>query len=730
MATNFHIGVQWVGNEYIIEIQSALVKPPLVHRQSVKDLTMDSMVHVYFTALSIWEYKYGIGAKEHPFGMTRGEIYTDMVLHNFEGPNWLKVNPPFRRGAREQALDKPDLGTWYGDILKDVDMARFPTVDRSYFQKFVWLDSSLRTGVPPLYALVMRRLSLFNYTQSDSEGPLAVASTTNLRPYKLPLLVRKYAQPVHKGLLDPALRRGIVNGIQVLNSVMGVNKFYGRVWYKYDVEDLLKTPFPGGSSSGLRKGRSEHVVEEGLRVRRVVNGLKRVQAPYAFSVADQYINAWKSGLEPEYPERCCKCAFKYEVYDAMWTFGEDRKKKYLKCREFFITHFVDFIISVQCQGFRVLLERGNTICIGLKWWYGGAHTFVTELGYGRKGVKYFGGDIRGQDYTTRHFLLQFFMISALVYFDRRSPDYKWFKKMVYQNADYIVAKLVNFFGDMWRFIIGTMPSGHFVTSHGNSWIFAVLWWAYVFGVHERNPRAKILVRVTDGWEIGKKYFIRFKVYGDNHNVALCEESRLYLDYNDFVAYMADIGITIHDIQYDVPLISQIDSMGNLRVIGLVFLKRYFIETIMDGKKYVIPYKRFMDTALKIVYGNSMRKNEYDVLLALNGLAWDTMGTNVYTYKVLLQIYEAVSMRVRVLNLAPLEVYLRTYDPSGTELEKRAKKIGIPVQDFFRFPSRKELAMRHVFIPSEHYYRKVPSMRGCLWSDELEGETYANEYPAG
>jgi len=717
-----------IENEYLVEISSQLFDPPLVHRQIVKVITLETMDEVYYTALSAWEYHFGIGGDHHPESLTRAGILFDMKLHQLEGPNWVKVHPPIKRNVREAASDLCEPDEWFKSMLKDVDVARFPARDRSYFAANVWYNETSKP-LASLEALVMRRLSLYNYTQSDAEGDLVVASTTNLRPYKLPALIKKYAQPVHLGLSDPFLRRCLVNGVNLMNNIMGVTEFYETLNFKYDFESFMTTPYPSTSSSGVRMGRNSVTTIDGVSIRQIVNGKKGVQAPYAFSVVNKYVEDIRKGIDVVYPERCCKVAFKYEIVDAMWTFGDKRVAKYLKCREFFIPHFVDFLISGMVHGYRMLLERGNTICIGLKWWYGGAHQFATELGYGRPDIHYFGGDVKGQDYSTHSYSLGLFTAAGIAYVNPSSPDYNVFMTMMRQNSAHLEAKFVNFVGNMWRWVVGTMPSGHWVTSHGNSWILAMYWWAYVYGVHERNPRARLLIRTKTGWAVSKKYFIRFKVYGDNHIVAMCESAMVYLSYMDFVDWMAGLNITIHDIQDDVPLISVPDVIGNLKVTGIVFLKRYLVETNVGGVKYVIPYKKFQDMAPKIVYGNTKRKNEYDILLALSGLAWDTMGTNIQVYKMLLGLYSAVKLRILELGMTPLEVYMKTYDTLGQDVVKRARKIAIPVEDFVRFPTRAELLQRHVYDEKGFTYRRVPSNTGCVWIDDLQGHTYKNKYTA-
>jgi len=648
------------------------------------------------------------------------------------GNNWVVSPPPFRRTIRASAQDLVPPPSWWETMLQDADVARFSRfVTRDDLVRSIWYGNRFGTtrqlSLEKLEYLVLRRLSLANYLGSDSVGPIVTSATDGLYPRKVPILIQKYAKDVHVAQNDPFIKKCLLGGVYLLPFIMGTYRYFGKQRFVYSEEELFRMPFPGTSSAGLRPGVSYNTSVGGVSVRVMYNGKKRLQAPYAFNRVAHYVEDVKSGRAPLYPEVCCKIAFKYEIVDSMWTAPAKRGEKYLKCREFFIPHFCDFIICVLVFGFRMMIERGNTICIGFKWWQGGAHTLATELGYGRDDITYGGGDIKGQDYTTPHYMLQLFIASTIPYVDPTSPDYELFLYMLRQAGDHLVAKFVNFDGAMWRWVIGTMPSGHYTTSHANSWILAVYWWAYVYGVHLRHPKARILVKVNETFGVNPKFFIRFKVYGDNHIVALSKNVRAYLSYMDFVTFVQGLGIVIHDIQSDVPLLSLPDGMGGLKVKGIVFLKRYLVETKFGNKKYILPYKQWTDMAPKIVWGNSPRRNEYDYACALAGLAWDSMGTNGYIYDVIKQLHSDILHRILTLGLTPYDVYMSTYVDGDEQIRKRSKKLGIPVEELVKFPTRKELLARHTYDLASHSYRRAPAPSGCLWSDDLPGCMLPNVY---
>jgi hypothetical protein len=731
MSKNFRIRVMSVDTGWYVEITSGIVKPPLVYTTVIKTIDEESLKDAYYSALTSWEKDFGIGQHNHTFSLTKNEMYTDMRLHAMCGNNWVVSPPPFRRNVRASSQDLIPPPDWWVTMLQNVDVARFPQISRDDFKRYVWFGNRFEeTRALPLSSLqflVTRRFSLANYLGADSIGPIVTSATDGLYPRKVPLLIGKYAKDVHIAQNDPFIRKCLLGGVHLLPNIMGTYRYFGTQVFVYSEEELFRMPFPGTSSAGLRPGASYNVGLGGHSVRVLYNGKKRLQAPYAFNRVASYINDFKIGKTPLYPEVCCKIAFKYEIVDSMWTHPDKRAEKYLKCREFFIPHFCDFVISVLVFGFRMMIERGNTICVGFKWWHGGAHTFATELGYGRDDITYGGGDIKGQDYTTPHYMLQLFIASTIPYIDPKSPDYELFMYMLRQAGDHLVAKYVNFDGAMWRWVIGTMPSGHYTTSHANSWILAVYWWAYVYGVHLRHPRARILVKVNGILGVNPIFFVRFKVYGDNHVVALSKNVRPYLCYADFVTFVEGLGIRIHDIQMDVPLLSVPDSMGGLKVKGIVFLKRYLVETNFGSKKYVLPYKQWIDIAPKIAWGNSPRRNEYDYACALAGLAWDSMGTNGYVYNVIAQLHAEIMARIFELGLTPYDVYMSTYVGNEEELRKRSKKLAIPESELVKFPTRKQLLQRHTYDIAAHSYRRAPASKGCLWSDDLPGLMLPNAY---
>jgi len=611
-------------------------------------------------------------------------------------------------------------------MLQDVDVARFPSFGREYLYRHVWygnrfdpLDSKpVFCGVPSLVALVLRRLSLANYCGGDGAGPMAEAATYNLYPLKIPMLLAKYGREVHKGVDDPFIRRTLNMGTQLMYSVMGTRPYWNTYNFEYSLYRLYEMSFPAGSSAGLREGRSSEVKFEGENVSLKANGSKLLQAPYAFNAVHLYIKRFLLGCPDKGPpERYCKIAFKYEVTDMMFKFGLEKLAAQLKCREFFIPHFTDFILNQLVFGFRNLVERGNTIKVGFKWWYGGAHVYATELGYPRKDIKYDTGDVKGQDYTTQQAALRMFAVTALLYINPGAPDYALYLYLLETQMDYLIAKLVNMFGNMWRWVVGTMPSGHFCTSHGNSWILAMYFWSYLCSVHLRNPLAKLLVRKNGQFVVGE-YFIRFPVYGDNHTLGACVKARKYISYDGFIDYVGSFGLVIHDIQRDVPLISVPSADGGVKVTGIVFLKRHLIEVKIGTRVQVLPYKTYYSTAVKIVFGNTIRVNDYDHMIALAGLAYDTMGTNLYVYKILVQLFSALHLKVVKEGGDSYASYMSALPQATGNVVKIMKKAQIEYSQLTAFPTIKTLVSMHVFDQGKSNFRVVPSRKGMVW-EELE-----------
>jgi len=360
-----------------------------------------------------------------------------------------------------------------------------------------------------------------------------------------------------------------------------------------------------------------------------------------------------------------------------------------------------------------------------------------ELGYPRKDICYGTADITGQDYSTHYYLIYMAAWASLLYIAPNSRDYKLYRYLLRKAVDAMIAKPVNFFGNMWRVVVGTVPSGHYLTSHINSYILAWLFWSYIYGVHIRNPQSKILQRCHDErnkpyFRVNSKYFIRFVDYGDNHITAISRNIVSLVNQKGFENYLAKFGYALHDCDYDIPLISQPDTAGDLKVRGIVFLKRYFIEIDVGGNKYVVPYKRYLDGACKIVFGNSPRNNICDYIIALIGMAWDYQGTNSVVHSQLTLLYFSALKEYRANNKVPLTVYMQDAymktERGFANVQKLIRKSQITELDMLRFPIQSELLDRHKFIPRNHCYRRVPKTNKLNIEDECNDDVYPNRFP--
>jgi len=737
MKNNFIVEILEDSELFRVKIQSNFLghEVPLKYETLIENVTEAILREVYLDAITEWEYNYGLGKYPHTGKLTFDQMRMDMRIHNLNFHNWVYTPPPFFRKALPQQTPLRAIEPYFYNMLEEIDLARFRNYPKRFFERYVWFGNRFVNPrpvveLPSLQALCLRRMSIANYAGSDRFGPICESATNQLFPLKIPILLSKYGKNVHKGLNDPFLRKSLNMGIHLLYSVMGTRKYFGTYKFKYSEDRMVQMPFPGDSSAGLRKGRNKIVKYETEDVKLCVNGTKKIMAPYSFAAVDNYIRKIQSGDTPPPPQRYWKLAFKYEVTDMMWKFGQKKIDAQNKCREFFLSHQTDFIIMTIVHGFRSLVERGNTIKVGFKFWHGGAHNFAAELGYPREDIIYNTGDIKGQDYTTHHFCLRLFSYTSLLYIDKESEDYELYLYLLEHCADYIVAKMVNMFANMWRWIVGTMPSGSYVTTTGNSFILAMYFWGYICSVHLRNPKAKLLIKSGKFYVVGN-YFIRFPVYGDNHVMAHCKSSAQYISYSSFIKYLEALSIVIHDIQENVPLISVPDSNGNLQIQGIVFLKRYLIAVQTPAGKYIVPYKRYIDVAAKIVFGNSMRVNNYDYMLALCGMAFDMTGTNRVVHNMLVHLYTGMVQKIKNENMMPYTEYMRslTIEQNENMTRKLSRKLAIPIEDFFSFPTLENLLSRHKYDESKFNYRRVPNKEGMSWDDDVAGHTYRNRHTA-
>jgi hypothetical protein len=350
---------------------------------------------------------------------------------------------------------------------------------------------------------------------------------------------------------------------------------------------------------------------------------------------------------------------------------------------------------------RMKFERGAMITIGISGWWGGWYQLATLLKYNNPDLFWVDGDVKALDKHIPDFMLYVYLSAGARYWawDSFNKHQRVFLKRIYLLLEYhMVNKITLQPGELWRMIIGVMYSGGPETSHGDSWIMAVIFYTYIefvilrYSEHEAVIRACLVAR-----------FIYIIVYGDDHIWCCPKRLRDIINAESFARFLKDIwGMELRDFREYEQLISEVDiATGVFRYKGPKFLKRYFIRSSDPGMAPIVPYKETLEPLLKMCIVSN-HEGMPGLILKSIGQAWDSMGTNPLIYEGAKAAFQYASS---VCTETPMDIFRRlkkSTSPVDRKLVKNMlRKCHMGEEEMFEsFPSLQTLRGRHKFVPSQ------------------------------
>jgi len=604
--------------------------------------------------------------------------YIEMFLHAQEQPNWRKIKPLFTCRRIQTS------------IPTRVPSKPMDTFIREYDRHVSTIEN--RLGLPQSETMRYRLHGSNQYIDS-----FVRQAKSDLSVEKLINAFTKYGKDtVDMKNKSPGLTRCMRDGYLLLMEAMDTLKGKGVIRYQLrdNVMDMLTV---GNNSSGLRAGVDSVVSINGVRTIIKVNGSKNLQHPYVVIVVEKIIRMIKEGQDIEsirkYVDQACKIELKDEHLKKIPTSEAEATKFKLKVRDFFLPSFVVYMLSYFAQKDRQFFERGDVIKIGHRWWDGGAQRIAEYVGANDPDIVFDDADFDGLDTTLMRPLLDMYSASALYYYNAESPDIDVLKAFVRLSGESLSVKYAHLYGDVWKTIIGGMPSGAFQTSHGDSWCVALMWYTFLSYVMQQHPFIAAELR-----EDVKKRKVGIIVYGDDAIYFYRRKWIKYLNLNIFSEWVfRNFGMVMRDIRLNVPFYSRPDFRGE-STNGVVFLKRNFIVTPSSlkikfpGIADVLPYRSVSSAEHKIVYGSSSsRHTPVCEAISMIGAAYDTFGTNTVLYNLVRGTFEALMRTHKIYTLEDLP------PDANRQLEAMVRKLSIPREQLLAgFPDLDSLLRRHVY----------------------------------
>jgi len=345
----------------------------------------------------------------------------------------------------------------------------------------------------------------------------------------------------------------------------------------------------------------------------------------------------------------------------------------------------------------MLIERGELITIGCTPWYGGWYQLATVLNFDNPDLFWADGDITGLDKHITDWQLYLYLAAGSRYYAwnrMNRSQHRMLKRLYLLLLYHVTNKITLQPGNFWRLIRGVMYSGGKETSHGDSWIMALIFYLYCEHIKHTHPSSAFFVHQC--MIIG---MIAIIVYGDDHIWCAPKIIRHIFNVQSFARFLKEfLGMELRDYREYDHFLSVVDM--NKCVItryGPKFLKRYFIASFLPNTAMVLPFKMHLESLVRMC--SVLDHEGYPgLILKTIGQAWDTLGTNVLTYNA---CYIAYQYAISHCNQTPREIYKEwVNDPSKLKiLKSMSKKANMKEAEFFEsFPTLEMLRRRHAFIP--------------------------------
>jgi len=525
------------------------------------------------------------------------------------------------------------------------------------------------------------------YFSTNRYGDDSLKEISMMREFSYDTAQRGSAYTRVRYFVQPALRN--------LEHFLDCDQYIGKLPWRYSPE-VLHTFVKFRTSGGIIDTPSISMVQDGTRYRLMNSGNKL----YLFEAAARevhriIISMAKNDTYLFQPYNITK--LKQEIRFLYEKEFEKFPKAIYKMREFFIPSLTLTLLSELLHKDRMLIERGELIQIGCTPWYGGWYQIARTMNFDNPDLFWVDGDIIGIDKHITDWHLYLYLAAGSRYYawDTMNRAQRRILRKLYRLVMYHVTNKITLQpGGLWLLILGVMYSGGKETSHGDSWIMAMLFFLYIEYIKGISPGSALYIQ-----QCLVARFIMIIIYGDDHVWCCPRVLRHIINAESFAYFLKNYcGMELRDYKEYDRFLSEVDlTTGIFRYKGPKFLKRYFIASNIPGSAPVLPYKPYLETSVRLC-AVPEEEGYPGLILKCIGLMWDLMGTNPIGSQVCRSAYNFALARC---NQTPREIYNDwKSDPTKEKfLKALMRKVNMTGDQFFdSFPSEEQLLQRHVFIP--------------------------------
>jgi len=503
------------------------------------------------------------------------------------------------------------------------------------------------------------------------------------------------------------ISRHTKGALRMLYRALGTENELGKHVWDWN-RGIDKFVYKKTSSAGVRPGKDFSAVSGNTKFTYTVNGSKGLQLPFMKKVVDAAIEEFNVTGEFKLPQVINAVGLKKEF---LYTAEEDDKAAYKiqdKIRYIWLSETLEFLVSAAVQGYRQGLERRGPILIGTKFSHGGAYHFAKNCHYDSLLHFWLQGDFSSYDLSLKRALLNLFASENMRYYDRNSFKgrtwhlFREFNAWVTHNLGY---KLVRKPNGEWGFLEGSMGSGSYMTSHGDSWILAFIFFMWIDLLAETSEDGEDLRRDVMDLLVG------IFVFGDDFVIYCLKKYKHIINKVTFRAWMEQLGMIFKELEEKDIFLSVVDNECVMVEKNVKLLQHYFVhkdgvdcEDVLNLPP-VLPWKDSVRIIARAVYGNGEHRAEIDYAIAAIGNVYASHGTNARVYAFYRYLYSQV---VGLVSLKPNWIYDYIKQAgNGEQLSGVLRKASITIDELASgFPSRDHLLERNVYVPTRHLNYKT------------------------
>jgi len=361
-----------------------------------------------------------------------------------------------------------------------------------------------------------------------------------------------------------------------------------------------------------------------------------------------------------------------------------------KLRYIWLCETLEFLVSASVQGYRQKLERRGPILIGSKFSHGGAWDFAQKCKFNSKDHFWILGDFSSYDLSIKRFFLNLFAMENLRYFNRSSfvgRTWQLFVKFNEWVSHNVGCKLVRKPNGEWGFLEGSMGSGSFITSHGDSWILAFTFFMFVESIAEGSELGDDIRRDLMNCLLG------IFVFGDDFVIYMLKKYRHIINKYTYASFMEQLGFIFKELEEKDTFLTSVDRECNITEKGVKLLQHYFVHVDsvdtcgVDGLPEVLPWKDTIRLCARAVYGNGEPRVDIDYAISAIGNAYANHGVNEYVHKFYKYIFDNSIHQVGAQG-EWIADYIKTQASSGSNISSMLRKAGMTADDLINgFPTR-------------------------------------------